>query len=252
LSLGALHDIEHKFPDFVAPSDECAQAAKRLNCKIHRSIEFENLVMNCSNCGIQSEELHHFENCTTGIQNLDLSENGIEFLSYLPNMVDLKDLHLEHNRIVHLNNIPPIIQLEQLFLNANRINDLTGISSFVPNILNLNLADNRITSVTPLTPLLKLMKLNLERNSIISAVGLPLRGYMQRLNLNQNKITSPKGIPPNVRTLDHSFNNITSLVELGRLKNLMWLNLSHNEISSLKGFNTGSCFFLFRSQSKQN
>lgn len=113
------------------------------------------------------------------ITDLNLSLNGIQDISGIKNMQVLKNLNLANNYLISdisvIRNLENIVSID---LSNNKVRDLSPLSKQT-NLLDLNLSYNDISDVTPLEDLVQLQKLKLNNNSITDVY--PLIGLV---NLN--------------------------------------------------------------------
>lgn len=143
------------------------------------------------------------------------------------------------------------------------LSELPANSNNLPNIVRLNLFNNKLTKVSDkIAPLYTLLALDLSSNKIVDvSAEISKLVSLRELNLNKNLITQlpvefgnlnelkflylrsnmleelPKSIArlKNLETLDLSLNKLTFLpIEIANLKNLKSLNLVGNDISKDK------------------
>ena len=175
---------------------------------------------------------------------------GIDhFIKTLPNSYDM-EINEEKLLIEFNNKYKSNLSLDSTKIDVLGCNILDGglcelcSINFDPNVEKLNLEDNIITNLSPLTGIsfgAKLISLDLSSNKIssidaLSKVNFPL---LNHLYLNDNSISSITSIRdfkfPNLTELNLSSNNISSIDSLvqANFPNLKELLLSKNEISSI-------------------
>eukprot|EP00698_Gefionella_okellyi_P001652 TRINITY_DN11551_c0_g1_i1.p1 TRINITY_DN11551_c0_g1~~TRINITY_DN11551_c0_g1_i1.p1 ORF type:complete len:978 (+),score=242.72 TRINITY_DN11551_c0_g1_i1:145-3078(+) len=80
--------------------------------------------------------------------------------------------------------------------------------------------------------------LDLSDSSLQNMLGLDTLTAVQELNLSHNQIARIDFVPPNLRSLDLSFNNVSEMDGLTPLTQLRILDLSHNAIKRMDGMKT--------------
>jgi Leucine-rich repeat (LRR) protein len=187
-----------------------------------------------------------------GLTYLNLSGNQITSIEELSGLVGLTTLELDDgvadpNRIVQRKR--QRIKLDDLDVNATSVNlcdsDITSDDLILiverlkemPNLVELELDRNQITSIEGLSELVGLTTLKLYRNQITSIEGLSGLVGLTTLRLSSNKITSIEGLSGLVglTRLDLNSNQIMSIEGLSGLVGLTTLRLSSNKITSIEG-----------------
>lgn len=160
-------------------------------------------------------EFKHID-CLARLENCDeitASHNKlVNFSSFAPIHRSLKVLDVSHNEISDTTHLCALQHLTVLVASYNAINGLP-VMSRMANLVHLNLASNRISSIVTLRGLCKLPKL-------------------ECLILTENKIASlrnaEKHLPPRLKHFDLSGNAIADLTEafhlssLKELEHLIW------------------------------
>ena len=129
--------------------------------------------------------------------------------------------------------------LERLYANGMGIMDLTGIAS-AKNLTVLNIRDNPLSDLSPLTRLVKLREI-LFRDTEVADLS-PLSGLrdLEMIDASETRITSlaPLAGLKNLQKLDTVHSDITDLSPLAELTNLTRLRLydcKATDLSPLKG-----------------
>ena len=194
-------------------------------------------------------------NC--GIDNL--TDGGIPVLK---TAINLKLLDLSHNNFTSLNSVladnVTYAKLQEVYLNDNQLTDISALkrapilyflalsnngldSNDIENLSSfrylryLSLADNKITSITPLRNLTNLMELRLQNNQITNVRDLQLLNNLWALYLGDNQISDVTWLN-NLRLLQVLYlnnNNLTDINSLDTLNKLVALNVSGNRLQNL-------------------
>ena len=153
-------------------------------------------------------------------------------------MASLEVLQASRCRFLKRSGVPQWIPLPQRCPDdrfETDIQDLTGLE-FAINLEELHLAHNRISDITPLGALTKLMVLDLHNNFRISdAFPLSTLKNLTHLSLWGNKVSdvSPLGVLTNLIYLSLENNRVSDVSPLSTLTNLRGLDLETNRISDV-------------------
>lgn len=128
-----------------------------------------------------------------------------------------------------------MLVLDQLNLNKKNIADLTGIE-FCKNLWDLNIANNKITDLSPLMNIEKLQKLNISGNN--KPANIEKLEQLKNLFVNNarvddsylNLISQLK----NLEVLQANSNRIVDVSPVAKLKKLSRLRLDNNKISDIR------------------
>jgi len=120
-------------------------------------------------------------------------------------------------------------------LRSKALTDISIISAFV-HVRYLDLSDNKLSSLQPLSSLLHLLTLKADNNRLTSA-ALPQLPYLQRASFQNNKITSTEGIShPLLEVLNLNNNLITGVkFDTDALCKLSTLELRGNQLTTTAG-----------------
>ena len=99
------------------------------------------------------------------LKSLTLRSKGIQTISHLSDLTELRFLGLDHNKITDLSPLSKFTNLTTLWFRYNKITDLTPLSKLT-KLTKLELSYNQITDLTPLSKLSNLTELRLQRNKI--------------------------------------------------------------------------------------
>lgn len=122
------------------------------------------------------------------IRSLDLSHN--QLTRFLPRLVfnELKSLILAHNQIdtIHFSN--PVLSLQEIDLHSNKIGNISDLCSFGPNLVRVNLAENRLAQLWT-GSLQGLRYLDISDNRISHLTRIPNHPSLVHLECRRNTIT---------------------------------------------------------------
>lgn len=203
--------------------------------------------------------IENLEPCTL-LRELVLSQNSISTVQGLDTLMDLVELDLYMNHIGH---IPPtsfqnnpklkkldlsfnririldafpcnnLSRLHELYLIGNKIKQITGLHG-MPNLVMLELGDNRIRVIENLQELITLEGLWLGRNKLTKMQNLDPLLNLRRLGLQSNRIETIEGLSHlvNLEELYLSNNGISSMDGIQSLVNLQVLDLAVNFIKNI-------------------
>jgi Leucine-rich repeat (LRR) protein len=192
--------------------------------------------LNLNSIGIQKNSyIFKYLNLFKNINNLLVSENYINKIEGIDNLVNLRELNLSKNYINKIEGIDNLVNLRQLNLSHNQINKIE-VSNLV-DLQILNLSNNQLNKIEGLDNLVNLQILNLSHNQINKIEGLDNLVNLRQLNLSITKINKIEGLGNlvNLRQLNLSMNQINKIEGLGNLVNLQKLILGVNEINKIEG-----------------
>ncbi len=147
------------------------------------------------------------------LRQLDLSGNPLESLAPLSGLTGLTKLTLANCGVQELSFLESLGVLTDLNLRGNRVQDLSPLKRLSFTLSQLDLSDNAIQSLGPLSGLKALSFLYLSGNQITDPGPLVALSGLRALNLSGN------GIP--------------SITPLSGMKQLRMLNLSSTQVSDL-------------------
>jgi len=125
-----------------------------------------------------------------------------------------------------------LYDIRYIDLGDNQITDINADYGCLPNLQELNLSYNKITSIENLEKLTFLSKLQLHKNQITKIKWLDKLTKLSELNLGYNQLTSVKWLEANKNliTLELQHNQITDIGRLANLRNLETLKVEYNQI----------------------
>jgi Leucine-rich repeat (LRR) protein len=179
------------------------------------------------------------------LTSLDASDRNITNLSGLENCIDLTELWLNDNKISDITPLSHLTNLELLSLNGNQVDNISALSHLT-NVNYLYLADNEISDITSLSNLVNLGKhtffsippsedLDLSNNQINDISPLSRLTGLEWVVLDDNNISdiTPLSNLTNLTKLSLSDNQIRDISPLANLTNLVMLHLTNNQIDDI-------------------
>jgi hypothetical protein len=179
------------------------------------------------------------------LTSLDASDRNITDLSGLEYCTPLTELWLGDNEIGDITTLSDLTNLELLNLNGNQVDDISALSDLT-NVNYLYLADNEIRNITLLSNLVNLGKhhffsippsedLNLSNNQISDISPLSNLTSLEWVVLDDNNISdiTPLANLTNLTKLSLSDNQISDISHLASLTNLVMLHLANNQIDDI-------------------
>lgn len=154
-------------------------------------------------------------------------------LSPLAGYTNLAELYLDGNRISDLSPLEGLSNLKNISLRGNRISDLAPLAGL--NLDTLDLGDNWISNISPLSDLTNLTDLALDENRISEISPLSELTNLRYLWLEFNQISdiSPLSGLRRLLSVELHDNMISDLTPLAGLTNLILLRLWNNQITDL-------------------
>ncbi len=165
-----------------------------------------------------------FKNCSISTQDLLV-------ISSLPK---LEKLTLTGCNLSSIENLSSAKQLTWLNLSNNTIRDLKPLS-FVSGLKHLDLSRNAVENVTALSALGKLETLDISNNSLKSVLPLTSCTQLKQLKINHNTVASLSGLDAlkNLTKLEASYNALTDASSLSGCTALVELDISNNSLTSI-------------------
>lgn len=195
------------------------------------------------------------------LEELDLSNNGIDNIDFAASASNLKKIILKNNNISNIEALKNHMDLEYIDLSDNNLTDISYLQNYV-NVKYLDLSNNSITDITSVGNLpevesvfLNNNKLNNFKDALSSLVNLKELGIgncgltFQQINsiqfINKNNITYLDLSGTNANLTDITkFSNLKSLIledanlagsdltKLNELKHLEYLDISKNALNT--------------------
>ena len=169
------------------------------------------------------------------LQELNLSQNAVTDLTQLGNLAHLTKLDVSYNA---LNSIAPIAPCSKLtWLNASH-NALTSVSAVenLTGLTYLNLSKNNLTDVRTISGCTELQELYLANNSITDISSFKTLTKLVDFDFSYNAVTELPQWPVDdcaLRSINGSYNEITSLKPLSGIDSLNFVTMDYNKITSV-------------------
>lgn len=178
---------------------------------------------------IDPSPLTYFKKLTT----LNISNNAINHISALEDAVGLQKLYLENTRIDSIDVLENHHKLTELNIANNAIKDISVVEASKQTLIHLNCSLNPIASFTVLESLDVLTYLNLSY-ILLNTIKLNLPLDLRDLNVSNCNLTTLANIQPlnQIFRLNANHNFITEFTTESKSVNLSELNLSNNQIEA--------------------
>lgn len=181
------------------------------------------------------EEAPLMSNDLWTITSLTVPEN-VTIFEDLAKLPYLQSLTIEGYRINTLHFLTQLSELEELVIRKCRFSpDEFSIIASLPKLKALTIAECGISTILGLENAANLEHLDLSDNTLRNLEPLSGMLLLKNLNLSNNAVTglSALGSLVNLEKLDVSYNSITSMVPVATMVKLAWLDISHNSLSTL-------------------
>lgn len=153
------------------------------------------------------------------IGHLDLAHNQITDISPLKDCFNIYSLDISFNRVVSLDVLPTLDDLTYFEARGNQITDISPLAScalYRESAVMVDLRDNDIQDLSPLTAFTKVEQIYLSNNRITDISPLAKCSTLEILVINNNEISdvSALGSLPAFRSLEIVNNPITDVSAL--------------------------------------
>ena len=178
----------------------------------------------------------------THLRKLTIAEREIPSLNFLSGMSLLEELHITGCRIGEgMNVIGTLPSLKKLTLSDCGLSTIAELSNALM-LLELDLSNNAIGDITPLSGMTALEKLDLSENAVSDLSALAGVVMLKQVDVSHNALSSiaPLTSCAGMTELDVSYNSIT---EIGAVKNMLLLKAfraDHNSISAISALSVCS------------
>ena len=170
------------------------------------------------------------------LSTLEIDGQVMDSLHFLSSMTALTELKLTNCRInsEELSIIAALPQLQRLTLSGCTLSTVAGLEK-AQNLEYLNLSNNTIRNLEPLSYMMKLQEIDLQHNALTSLSALSTLSDLQTLNVSFNSLTSvaPLATCSKLNWLDASNNELISLSGIDNLKGMKYLAANHNAITDV-------------------
>ena len=170
------------------------------------------------------------------LEKLTMEDQTLDSVNFLTALTNLKELHLTDCRFSanELEVIAGLPMLERLTLSDCGLSTIAGLEN-AQNLTHLDLSNNTIRNLTPLSTLTGLRSLKLGHNALTGLEALSGLTALEELDVCYNVLTSLSPITGCTRltSLVANNNQISSVSGLENLTGLTVLNLNKNGISDV-------------------
>ena len=170
------------------------------------------------------------------LKTLTVSDRQFESLSFLAPMTQLEELKLTGCRIpdAELTYIADLPELRRLTLNECGLSTISNLSG-AENLTYIDLGNNTLRHLDPLSGMMYLSEIDLQHNAISSLGALSGLTGLQKLNVSYNSITdlSPLTGCSNLSWLDAGHNSLSNISSMEALTTLNHLNLEYNGLTDI-------------------
>ncbi len=174
------------------------------------------------------------------LEELSVS-GGRDSLSYITELESLKTLTIQNTSIdaETLQGIFKHTGLTSLTLRNCGLTSLLGFEGLT-ELTYLDLGENVLRNLSPLSNLKKLQVLYLDHNAVVELTALQNLTALQELDLSYNSIANlnPLATLRTLQQLNLRSNLIADVTAIGRLTTLTYLDLSYNKITSISVLST--------------
>lgn len=186
---------------------------------------------------LSNNRISHLEGLPETIFDIDVSRNRLKELVSFQNFKNLQELNASFNYLGDLSCLSHNVNLTRLNLEGNQIENLHGLES-LRNLVSLKLKFNSLSGAIDLTSwdLPKLQDLDLSNNRITSVVGLEKLVLLRILNLNENNLVDLSCAEPlpHMKKLLLSLNHL-EVLNLKPYANLRVLRIDGNALEDIHG-----------------
>lgn len=168
---------------------------------------------------------------TLSLTECKFSSSDISIIASIPT---LKSLTLADCSLSTVAGLESALNLEYLDLSENTLRNLEPLTNLI-SLRTLNLRSNAVTNLSALSALVNLEKLDLGYNSIISLAPLATCGKLAWLDVSHNALSTLAAVDslPELTHFSANHNGLTDVSILGMCTNLVELDISNNAISNI-------------------
>ena len=172
----------------------------------------------------------------TYLENLTIEDCRIESLQFLNSLSFLETLSMTQCKFpsVDLSFIAALPELKSLTMKDCSISTLAGLEN-AQSLEHLDLSENTVRNLEPLSGLLNLKSLVLSNNALTNLSALSSLSKLEKLDVAYNSLTSiaPVATCVNLQWLDVSHNALSTLSAIDNLPGLTHFAASHNGLADI-------------------
>lgn len=164
---------------------------------------------------------------------------GVEDLTGMEYLHNLKLVDLSQNNISNLENLANLTELEVVSLNENQITDITPLMN-LPKLNNLELGVNQISTLPSFENLTNLKILNLSSNQLNDISALKDTPQLTNLSISANNVSdiSVLSALDNLKVFYAESNQLTSIESLRNKTKLEYFDANFNQIKDVTPLST--------------
>ena len=236
-----LKQLKERLPGCVIYSDEAKEDIIdiTLGGKTFKSNVTE---LDLSGCGVKDISL--LSVCTK-LTKLDLSDNSISDISPLVSMTKLTTLDLSNNSIKSVAALKELTKLTELQIDGNKLGSFSVIGKLTAlKTLGLNDTGLKDSDLSSLYTLKNLKKLNIEDNSALTESGVSaLQKKLPGCTISHSELARSielggKSFPADSETVEATDLGLTDISRASGFTNVKHMDLSKNQISSVSALST--------------
>lgn len=175
------------------------------------------------------------------LKSLTIHDQTLDTVSFLASLTYLEDLTVTECRFSanELEIIAALPSLQRLTLSDCSLSTIAGLQN-AQNLVYLDLSNNTVRNLSPLSSMTKLQTLDLSHNAVTGVAELSVLSNLVTLDISYNSLRSidPLAYCQNLQNLNLSHNSVADLTCLGQLTGLKVLDVSKNalgDVSVLSG-----------------
>ena len=180
-----------------------------------------------------------------GLTELDLSDNSISDISPLVSMTKLTTLDLSNNSIKSVAALKELTKLTELQIDGNKLGSFSVIGKLTAlKTLGLNDTGLKDSDLSSLYTLKNLKKLNIEDNSALTESGVSaLQKKLPGCTISHSELARSielggKSFPADSETVEATDLGLTDISRASGFTNVKHMDLSKNQISSVSALST--------------
>lgn len=170
------------------------------------------------------------------LESLSISNQTFDSVSFLSSLTNLKELVLTECRLPadELEIIASLPMLQRLTLSECGLSTAAGLEK-AQGVTYLDLSNNTIRNLEPLSAMLHLQTVDLSHNAVTSLNALSALSGLETLNVSYNSLTSiaPIATCMKLSSLNVGSNDIADLSAIDNLPALTYLTADHNELTDV-------------------
>lgn len=180
-----------------------------------------------------------------GLVELDLSDNSISDISPLVSMTGLTKLDLSNNNIKSVAAIKELTKLTELNISGNKLGSFSAVGKLTAlKTLSLNDTGLKDSDLSSLYTLKNLKKLNIEDNSALTENGVSaLQKKLSGCTISHSELVKSielggKSFPSDSETVEATGLGLTDISKAAGFTNVKHMDLSKNNISSVSALSS--------------